>query len=232
MPLYTFTSPFSVNRIAGRFVVIDTSYLIAISDSSEDLSGTISAFHNTALAKGSIFFMNVVARQEFIKWVRKTQLLTAMVELAKVDAAIDSRYRTILKNAVPNFATPLEERHLKTRFDALHKSHVLAGDVSELKKFLMLNIWQEVQRLEAQARINYFSGAGKISWDSLGLAMQKYGTDAPDSMIVNFAFSINAKSIVTTDCDYAQFVADIDVYMPETIAKVCAAYSPQIDNQP
>lgn len=233
MPLYTFTSLFSASRVTNQLLVADTSYLIALSDSNDDSHQSASNFHKAALASGTQFIINVIVRQEFIKWVRNIQLLKAMVTLANADATIDSRYRRILKSkaAAPSASVPLERKHIKTRVDSLHKSHVTNDDVSRLTPYLTTDIWQEVQRLEKQSAIYYVSGAGSISWDDLGVTLAKYGTDVTDSMIANFAFFAGASAIATTDVDYAQFAPDIDVYMPETVAKACAAYNPQLDNQ-
>ncbi len=93
------------------------------------------------------------------------------------------------------------------------------------------DVWQEVQLLEYQASINYATipSANVIDWSAVGLLMQNTGMAPTDTMIANFALTIGADAILTTDSDYAPVENLIDVYMPRRGAEQCRAYDSSID---
>jgi hypothetical protein len=78
--------------------------------------------------------------------------------------------------------------------------------------------------------MNYFSGGGNISWNKLNTLMQSTGMAPTDAMIGNFAFSIGADALVTTDLDYMQLSGIIDVFRPAKLAQqAIGVYNPIID---
>ncbi len=77
MPIYTFESEHSLDKIRGKIVVADTSYLISYSEKNFNLRN----FHEYALETGTVFYINVVIRTEFIKAIRKLQLVEAIFNL-------------------------------------------------------------------------------------------------------------------------------------------------------
>jgi hypothetical protein len=95
MPIYSFEGSQTVNRLAGKLVMVDTSYLIALSDEDDRYHNCIQPFHFSARTNGTAFIHNVVVRQEFLKDVRKKLLIGAMIELAAQDPQIEERYRRV-----------------------------------------------------------------------------------------------------------------------------------------
>lgn len=91
MTLYTLESPRSAERVAGKIVVADSSYLISFTR-SDTHSASVDAFHKAALKRGAHFFINVIVRHEFMQKVRLGSLALAMQSLANGDAAVASRY--------------------------------------------------------------------------------------------------------------------------------------------
>ncbi|MCW3097979.1 MAG: hypothetical protein JWL77_3597 [Chthonomonadaceae bacterium] len=217
MALYSLESVHSPQRVAGNPVAVDTSYLIALSNPRHLFFNSVNTFHAQAQANGTEFVISVVVRQEFIKMVRKSLFADAMNNLASSDNAIYLRYQSILRQ------TPTSAR-LADNCEKIVKDHVRRGDTSVILNAVNTDIWQEVQRLEAQAGMYYMSGTWASSWDDLGMLMQATGIAAPDGMIANMALSLALDAIVTTDCDYACISSIVDVYMPLTVALSCKAY--------
>ncbi len=62
--------------------MVDTSYLQDLSDSNEENFLTVFAFHQQAIANNTRFRLNAVARQEFLKLVRKSLLIDAILDLS------------------------------------------------------------------------------------------------------------------------------------------------------
>ena len=227
MPIYTYESPHSLPRLANKFVIVDTSYLQDLSDPNEENFETILEFHRQALANNTTFSLNVVVRQEFIKLVRKTLLINAIMDLSRTDPVMETRYRT-----VTGFTSkPFTPENLKNAYEQIYKNHLKKNDFNLLLDAMKTDIWQEVQMLEDKANITYVSAPSKgaDTWEALGELVQKTGMTPTDAMIVNFAFMIDADAIVTTDCDYAPVEESIDVYMPLSIAQQCGTYDPSLD---
>jgi predicted nucleic acid-binding protein len=227
MPIYTYESPNSVSRLANKLVVVDTSYLQDLSDPNEENFASVFAFHQQALANDTRFLLNEVVRQELLKLVRKTLLIGAMLVVSSRDSALEARYRFLT-----NIRTqPLSPQNLNTTYERICKDHSKRGDTHLLLNALSKDIWRGVQQHERQANITYASSgsAGVVTWDALGELMQNTGMASTDGMIADFAFTIGADAIVTTDSDYAPVEDLIDVYMPRRIADQCNDYNSAID---
>ena len=227
MPIYTYESSNTLSRLANKLVIVDTSYLQDLSDPNEENFPIVFPFHRDAVANNTKFVLNVVVRQEFLKLVRKSLLIDAMLTLAQSDARIEDRYR-----AATNIRTnPLSYSNLNGTYERIYKDHLKLGDADLLLNALNRDFWHEVQLLEAQANIAYVGApsVGSITWESLGILMQNTGMAPTDAMIANCAFSIGADAILTTDTDYAPVGDLIDVYMPDRLATQCAAYDLKID---
>lgn len=233
MPIYTFESDHSLAKIRGKIVVADTSYLISISQQNK----VFLDFHSAALASGSLFYINVTVRTEFIKAIRKEQLIQAIIELVQKDAAIKQRYRKLLGMPKADF-TGINLSSGEA-YNKIYKDHVRKGDLKVLLDNLEGNIWPIVDKFEKDVQFNYLGGrqtstmvqiaqtSGErrnFSWDSLGELMEETCLNSSDALIVNFALSVGAEAIVTTDTDFAQICDRIDIFMPGDRANMCNAY--------
>jgi len=70
MSIYTYESPNSVQRLAHKLVVVDTSYLQHLSDPNEQNFTVILAFHQRANAINTQFLVNMV-----VHWCSGSNLL-------------------------------------------------------------------------------------------------------------------------------------------------------------
>ena len=224
MALYTFQGLRAADRLAGKTVVADTSYLIAISDPDEKFYQDAMTLHEPASKNSTKFIINVIIRQEFLKQIRKIQYIQAILQLSQQSPQLDSRYKQVLSQNVD-----LTAKNLKYRYEDIYKDHVQKMDCDILFSALNKNVWDEVKTLEAQAGVLYLSRSGSLSWDDLGELMSENGLSPADGMITNFALKAEADAIVTTDCDYAQVADIIDVYMPAEVADTCDAYDITLD---
>ncbi len=116
MPIYTFESDHSPIRIKGKTVIADSSYLIALSEKNK----SIRDFHENALDNEVVFYINMVARQEFIKQVRKVQLIETIIALASSDKVLEQRYRDLLGMPDKEFTV----KNLDSTYDRIFKNHV------------------------------------------------------------------------------------------------------------
>lgn len=233
MPIYTFESEHSLDKIRGKLVVPDTSYLISLFEENR----LFLDFHSNATVTGTLFYINVIVRTEFTKAVRKSQLIKAILSLVNKDLVTARRYRTLL--GMPNAAFTAVNLGSGDAYNKIYKDHVRKGDLQLLLSNLEDNIWRSVQWFERNGKFNYMSGRDisnltqnqgtQISWDSLGNLLQETCLNSSDAMIANFAFSIGADAIVTTDTDFAQISDRIDIYMPGDKADMCKAYDPVED---
>ena len=227
MPIYTYESPNSPTRLTNKLAVVDTSYLQDLSDPHEENFLTVFAFHQKALTGNTRFRVNTVVRQEFLKLVRKSLLINAILNLSNSDPALEARYRL----ATNIRAQPLTLQNLNSTYERIYKDHSRQGDTSLLLDVMTTDVWQEVQLLETQANINYavVPSASVIDWSAIGLLIQNTGMAPTDAMIANFALTIGADALLTTDSDYAPVENLIDVYMPRRVADQCRAYDSSKD---
>ncbi len=195
MALLTFESPNSARNIANKIVVTDTSYLVTLSDTNDPYYSTFTSFHNQAVLDGTNFFINVIVRQEFIKQVRKAQLIEAILALASSDPGLEARYKNVAGITRPG--KTLTASNLNAQHDEIFKDHVRQGDYNILVNALRTGIWDEAKRIENTTSVNYVSDVGQISWEDLGALMNRSGLAPTDCMIANFAFFIQADAIVT-----------------------------------
>jgi len=223
MALYTFESPRTKQRLFHKTVVVDASYLVALSDATDNHFPIVAPLH-FQLKSGTYFLINLVARQEFIKKIRSNLLINALLHLAS-DPAVEARYSHI---AGINPAKSLNTANLGAHLDRLFKDHVRNGDTKQLLDALSTDIWFQTQRLEKQANMSYQEASG-TTWDNVGRVIQLTGLAPADAMIANFALAVGADAILTTDCDFACLASIIDVYTPVAVAKGCVVYNPTID---
>ncbi len=129
-------------------------------------------------------------------------------------------------------------------YNKIYKDHVRKGDLQILLDKLEGNIWQTVDTFEKDGKFTFLGSKQtseiaradqspgekrKFSWQNLGELLEETCLNSNDAMIVNFAFSVVADAIVTTDSDFAQVSDRIDVYMPARLADLCKAYDPVED---
>lgn len=238
MALYTFESERSYLNLKDGAVVADSSYLYCLSDKSDPRYGLVLDFHQRTKKINSEFFINVVVRQEFLKQVRKVQMIETMLYVARkyrhikaayiIDANFahqhpDKRHLQIHDNQI-------RPDHLQDCYDALFKEHLRRGDVDTLTKSWQGNVSDYVTEQEKNMDLIYYSAQGSMSWDALYRLMQVSGMASTDAMICNFALTIGANAIVTADLDYIQMAKTIDVFMPHDLAvKAPHIYDPGLD---
>ena len=225
MGLYTYESARAIKRVAGKQILVDTSYLQCISDSTDSRFPLLSAFHGQALARKTRFVVNAVVRQEFMTLVRKTILVETILARATTDPAADTRYRAALGQ--PTKA--LTATSLKHGYERIYKDHLKADDLDALLSDLPKDIWAEVQQLEIAADVSYVPSGDTVSWDRLGEIIALTGLAVNDAMNVNFALSVEADGMVTADCDYAVVAELLDVFVPAEVAAQCVAYDAALD---
>ncbi len=229
MPLYTFESSSSFLRLKDKIIVADTSCLISLTDPDDINHSTILKFHKNVLGLNSLFLINVVVRQEFLKEIRKVQMIDTMLYLASRNPDLRARYAKFAKIKHSGTA-PLIAGQLKNCYDAIFKDHLRMGDVQELTSAWRGNINDTVLEQEKELHLEYYITAGGLAWGSLGDLMQTTGMAPTDAMIANFALSIEADAIVTTDLDFMQVSGVIDVFIPTGLANhAIHVYDPLID---
>lgn len=217
-------------------VVADTSYLVSLSEKRPPFVD----FHTKAVNVGTLFCINISIRTEFIKSVRKEQLIKAILSLVAKDRVIELRYRALL--TMPKAAFTPASLSKNDAYNKIYKNHVRQGDLKVLLANLEGNIWKTAERFEKDGGLNYLEDANRTGqsgsfadilsrnfWDGLGELMEETCLNSSDAMIANFAFSIGAEAIVTTDTDFAQLSDLIEVYMPGEKADLCKAYDPVED---
>jgi predicted nucleic acid-binding protein len=238
MSIFTFESENSLEKIRGKIVVADTSYLISYSDKTSSLRN----FHQAALEAGAVFYINVIIRAEFIKAIRKLQLIDAILKLVDKDPALEQRYRNLSGISKVDFT--VKNLGSNENYNKIYKDHVRKDDLQTLLSELEGNIWQTVDTFERDGKFTFLGARQtseianadqtsgerrKFSWNNLGQILDETCLNSNDAMIVNFALSVVADAIVTTDSDFAQISDQIDIYMPAGQADLCKAYEPMDD---
>ena len=230
MAIYSYQSPHSIGRLSNKIVMIDTSYLIGIADTDDVHANLLQPFHFQATGNGTVFVVNVIVRQEFIKDIRKKILAEAFLTILRENPELEERYR-----AATNIKTKaLSFENIVKNIDSLQKSHAREGDINLLYGALMRDnqdIWKEVQRLEETLGLQYRGGTGNSQdlWDALGAMMKITCMSATDAMIANLAIAINADAILTADSDFVAIASSIDVFMPLDVARECTSYEETAD---
>jgi predicted nucleic acid-binding protein len=240
MALFSFESLTSYLKLRDKSIVADSSYLYRLTDKTDFRHGLILAFHQKVRPINGQFFINVVIRQEFLREIRRVQMIDTMLHLATVDRNLRARYiakanarnsRNYYKqHLIISGNDPLTAEHLNDCYDDLFKEHLRNGDVQRLISNWKGNVDSSATAQEQAMQMNYISGGGSIPWNSLHKLMQATGMAPTDAMITNFALSIGADAIVTTDLDYMQVASIIDVFMPFSLAKQATGiYDPTND---
>lgn len=224
MPLYTFESQTSFLRLRDKTVVVDTSYLINLIDINAPNNSLIFSFHEKVKQLNSRFIINAIVRQEFLKEIRKVQMIDTLLHLASTDPTLRTRYARFAGNR------PLTARQLSNCYDKIYKDYLRAGDVNNLISSWQGSIESHALTQQQATRMNYYDDLENIVWSSLSRLMQNTGLAPTDAMIANFAFSSGADAIVTTDLDFIQVSSVIDVFMPAYLAnQATSIYNPAID---
>jgi len=146
MPLYSLESPRASMRLASKGVVTDTSYLIAFSDPNHPFQTAVVNSHAACRAANTDFFINQVGREEFLKWVRKTALIGAMLVALRTTPTLESRYRTAAH--IPR--SPLTYQNLNNPYEQIWKNHVRAGDTQIVLNALILDPWTSTKTVHCQ----------------------------------------------------------------------------------
>lgn len=171
MPIYTFEKHQASNSLAGKLAIVDTSYMIVLSDEDDQRNEIVAPFHINASENGATFAINSVVRQEFITSVRKKVLIDAILSLAASDPVLDARYKSVLKQ---NKALSVD--NLKHGYEQVYKDHLKRGDDTVILSQIAAsndNIWEEVSNFEAATNLVYTRPKqgtnGDDLWQSLGI---------------------------------------------------------------
>ena len=231
MPIFTYEKHQSSKSLADKLAMVDTSYMIVLSDEDDSRNPIVAPFHINATQNGATFAINSVVRQEFIKDVRKKVLVDAILALSVSDENLADRYKLILGQD-----KPVTEASLRHGYDRIYKDHIKKADTFLIRSSLATsesNIWEKVSRFESAAHLTYTRPKTGTSadglWISLGSLMAAVCMDATDAMITNLAINIGADAIVTADCDFACLSPIFDIYLPKDIAEQCQGYDETID---
>ena len=233
--LYTFESPNTISRLTNQRVVADTSYVIAVNTPQDDWTAVATPFHINAVINGVVFVINLTARQEFVHKIRGGLLAEKFIDLATHNTALRQAYATELNAsqsirdaglvAMPAGLSAL----IRRRPDPLFKWHVREGNMTTLLQGVTFDIWAEAEQYLRDSYFSYEGGSGSLSWSDFGELVSSTGLAPTDAMIANFALGSGASAIISTDSDYIQIAARIDVYLPKALAQRCAIYNALID---
>lgn len=229
MALYSFESLRSYLKLRDRRIVADSSYLYRLSDTTDPRHNLVLNFHQRVRPINGKFFINVVIRQEFLREIRRVQMIDTMLYLVnKYPGRFRTRYvtsankknlrRPETQHLVITGNRPLTAEHLKECYDDLFKEHLRKGDVQMLNSNWIGNVDSYYQAQEQSMQMNYKSFGGTMDWTKLNNLMQATGMAPTDAMITNFALVMGA-AIVTTDLDYMQVANITDVFMPYSLAR-------------
>lgn len=213
MRLYSLESPRSIERVSGKILVPDTSYLIHLANRNEEFHNIVNEFHTNALNTSSEFYINVVIRHEFLRYLRSAELIRVLMILNREDSFIKDIHQYSKIEDIDEF--------IRTNSEYIYKQYLKKGQCQRVINKMRYDIWDEICKFEKAHELEYLSGSTGDAWPNLGKVIMEYCLEPTDAMIYNFASSIDAEVIVTCDVGYANLNKKIDVYMPNRLAVQC-----------
>jgi hypothetical protein len=127
MALFSFESPTSFRRLQNKRIVADSSYLYRLSDKTDFRHKTVLNFHERVKRIGGQFFINVVIRQEFLREVRKVQMIDTLLYLATTDPVLKARYVNKVNqryNNTPNLQITLNQPLISKMFMMIYSRSI------------------------------------------------------------------------------------------------------------